>query len=50
MFDDIETIYMIFNSFDNKKDKIEYLEKLKSRNLDFKINFDKLIDSLNKSK
>lgn len=43
MFDDLETIYIIFQSFKTNKEKVEYLQKLQDRNLDFDINFEKLI-------
>jgi len=43
MFDDLETIYIVFQSFVTNREKVEYLEKLRDRNLDYDINYDNLI-------
>ena len=43
MFDDLETIYIVFQSFNTNREKVEYLEKLRDRNLDYDINYDNLI-------
>jgi hypothetical protein len=48
MFDDLETIYIVFESFKTNKEKVEYLEKLRDRNLDYDINYDKLIEIYSK--
>lgn len=46
MVDDIEIVYIVYNSFNTNKEKIEYLEKLKGRDLDYNINYNKLIEGL----
>ena len=48
MFDDLETIYIVFQSFVTNREKVEYLEKLRDRNLDYDINYDKLIEIYSK--
>ena len=43
MFDDLNSIYSIFKSLQNNKEKIEYLQQLKIQNPPYNINFDNLI-------
>lgn len=43
MFDDLTSIYSIFQSLSTNSEKIEYLKELQSRNLPYNINFPNLI-------
>lgn len=43
MFDDLQIIYIVFQSLGNNIERVEYLQKLKERKLDYKINYDNLI-------
>lgn len=43
MFDNLETIYIIFQSLNTNKEKVEYLQTLQKRNLDYNINYENLI-------
>ena len=43
MFNDLNSIYSIFQSIKNYNQKIEYLKELQNQNLPYNINFDNLI-------
>lgn len=43
MFDDLETIYKVFKDLKNGKEKVEYLEELRDKNLGYNINYENLI-------
>lgn len=49
MFDDLESIYSIFQSLPTNSEKVQYLEELQSQNPPYNINFPNLIKHYQKN-